>query len=337
MSSFRAGDPTRLNRRQFLGGLGLAVASGVAGSRDALAAAEGTFKLGHSGSLEWQGNLWATAFAESLSAQIRGTKTVVFPNAQLGQDPALAQAVKLGSLDITVNGPVLEEYVPDLAVFDLPFLFRTMDEAHRVHDGSIGKHVKDAFEKQGFHFLGWIDIGSRDVTNNKRPITTAADLRGLKIRVPPGKVFLSTFQALGASVQSINFGELYTALQQGVVDGEENPPTTVRVQKYYEVQKYLSLTRHIMSFAYGVMNAGIYQRQSEATRKAIDQAGVTATEKVRTFMATDEKKSLDFLKEKGMQINEPTDADSFRKATQSVVDSAGPSVSALAKEIQANR
>ncbi len=332
----------RLSRRHFIGGAGALLASTVAPG--VIPVAEGapsgvsvTFKLGHSGSQDWQGNLWATTFADYVASQLPGVKVEIFPNAQLGQDPALAQAVKLGTLDVTVNGPVLQQYVPDLAVLDLPFLFRSSDEAHKVQDGAIGARLKDAFEKQGFHFLGWVDIGVRDVTNNKRPINTAADLKGLKIRVPPGKIFLATFQSLGASVQSINFGELYTALQQGVVDGEENPPTTIRVQKYYEVQKYLSMTRHILSFAYAVMHAEVYRRQPDSVRKAIDLAGLAATKRVRAYMDTDERNSLDFLKGKGMQINEPTDPDSFRSATRSVIESASSSIKALAREIAASR
>lgn len=298
------------------------------------AGASATFKLGHSGAQDWQGNLWATTFAKELQTQMPSVKVEIFPNAQLGQDPALAQAVKLGTLDMTVNGPALQQYVPDLAVFDLPFLFTTLDGAHKVQDGEVGAEIRSESAKQGFHFLGWVDIGVRDITNKLKPVNTVADLKGMKIRVPPGKIFLATFQALGASVQSIDFGELYTALQQGVVAGEENPPTTIRVQKYYEVQKYLSLTRHIMSFAYAMMNEDLYQKQPASIRNAIDQAGSAATKAVRDFMITDDQNSLDFLKQQGMQINEPADPDSFRKATESVINSASPSVVALAKKIR---
>jgi tripartite ATP-independent transporter DctP family solute receptor len=292
-----------------------------------------TFKLGHSGSQEWQGNRWAKNFADAFSEKVPDVNVDIFPNAQLGQDPALAQATKLGTLDITVNGPVLQQYVPSLAIMDLPFLFRTVADAHKWQDGSVGQKIKADCEGVGFHFLGWIDIGMRSVTNSRRPIDTAADFKGLKIRVPPGKIFVNTFQALGASVQSINFGELYTALQQNVVDGQENPPTTIRVQKYYEVQKYLSLTRHIASFASAVMNKGVYERQPENVRRAIDGAGNVATVKGREFLAQDEDASLDFLKKQGMLVNEPKDTDSFRQATRPVFDEAGPVLAPLIKEI----
>jgi tripartite ATP-independent transporter DctP family solute receptor len=294
-----------------------------------------TFKLGHSGSQEWQGNLWAKNFADALAQEASDTKVEIYPNAQLGQDPALAQAVKLGTLDITVNGPTLQQYVPSLAVMDLPFLYRTLPDAHKWQDGSVGAKIKADCDRAGFHFLGWIDIGLRSVTNNRRPIETVADFKGLKIRVPPGKMFVNTFQALGASVQSINFGELYTALQQGVVDGQENPPTTIRVQKYYEVQKYLSLTRHIASFAFALMNKSVFDKQPENIRQAIDGAGKTATEKGRDFLVKDEDASLDFLRKQGVVVNEPKDIGGFRNATRPVIDDAGPVLAPLVKEILA--
>ena len=294
-----------------------------------------TFKLGHSGSQEWQGNLWAKNFADALAQKVSDVKVEIYPNAQLGQDPALAQAVKLGTLDITVNGPTLQQYVPSLAVMDMPFLYRTLADAHKWQDGSVGAKIKADCDNAGFHFLGWIDIGMRSVTDNRRPIETVADFKGLKIRVPPGKIFVNTFQALGASVQSINFGELYTALQQGVVDGQENPPTTIRVQKYYEVQKYLSLTRHIASFAFAVMNKNVFDKQPDNIRQAIDGAGKTATEKGRDFLVKDEDASLDFLRKQGMLVNEPKDIAGFRNATRPVIDDAGPVLAPLVKEILA--
>jgi tripartite ATP-independent transporter DctP family solute receptor len=323
------------SRRHFMQGAGALAAAPIVLRSTGAAAAPVTFKLGHSGSQEWQGNLWAKNFSDALTQNAPDAKVQIFPNAQLGQDPALAQATKLGTLDITVNGPVLQQYVPSLAVMDLPFMFRNLADAHKWQDGSVGAKIKADCEKAGFHFLGWIDIGMRSVTNNRRPVETVADFKGLKLRVPPGKVFVSTFQSLGASVQSINFGELYTALQQGVVDGQENPPTTIRVQKYYEVQKYLSLTRHIASFAFSVMNKAAYDRQPENIRKAIDAAGKTATEKGRDFLVKDEDASLAFLRKQGMVVNEPKDISGFRAATRPVIDDAGPALAPLVKEILA--
>ena len=321
------------SRRRFLQNTSTLIAAPTLLGSGSANAAPVTFKLGHSGSQEWQGNRWAKNFSDALIETIPDAKVEIYPNAQLGQDPALAQAVKLGTLDITVNGPVLQQYVPSLAVMDLPFLFRTLADAHKWQDGSVGAKIKADCEAAGFHFLGWIDIGMRSVTNNRRPIDTVADFKGLKLRVPPGKIFVNTFQALGASVQSINFGELYTALQQGVVDGQENPPTTIRVQKYYEVQKYLSLTRHIASFAFSVMNKSAYDRQPDSTRRAIDAAGTVATTKGREFLAQDEDASLDFLRKQGMTVNEAKDISGFRSATRPVIDEAGTVLAPLIKEI----
>ena len=323
------------SRRSFIQGTSALVAAPLILHSSKASAAPVTFKLGHSGSQEWQGNLWAKNFADALAQKVSDFKVEIYPNAQLGQDPALAQAVKLGTLDITVNGPTLQQYVPSLAAMDLPFLYRTLADAHKWQDGSVGAKIKADCQSAGFHFLGWIDIGMRSVTNNRRPIETVADFKGLKIRVPPGKIFVNTFQALGASVQSINFGELYTALQQGVVDGQENPPTTIRVQKFYEVQKYLSLTRHIASFAFAVMNKSVFDKQPENIRQALDGAGKTATEKGRAFLVKDEDASLDFLRKQGVMVNEPKDIAGFRNATRPVIEDAGPVLAPLVKKILA--
>jgi tripartite ATP-independent transporter DctP family solute receptor len=335
MTDKSASNTAMVSRRGFVKTTGALFATSVIFQSSRASAAAVTFKLGHSGSQEWQGNLWAKNFADTLAEKVADAKVEVYPNAQLGQDPALAQAVKLGTLDITVNGPTLQQYVPSLAVMDLPFLYRTLADAHRWQDGSIGDRIKGDCDRAGFHFLGWIDIGMRSVTTSRRPIETVSDFKGLKIRVPPGKVFVNTFQALGASVQSINFGELYTALQQGVVDGQENPPTTIRVQKFYEVQKYFSLTRHIASFAFAVMNKASFDKQPENVRHAIDEAGKSATEKGRDFLAKDEDASLDFLRKQGMLINEPKDIAGFRSATRPVIDDAGPVLAPMVKEILA--
>jgi TRAP-type transport system periplasmic protein len=335
MTHNSASDTAMYSRRCFIQGTGALIAAPLVLHSSAVRAAPVTFKLGHSGSQEWQGNLWAKNFADALAQKAPDIKVEIYPNAQLGQDPALAQAVKLGTLDITVNGPTLQQYVPSLAVMDLPFLYRTLTDAHKWQDGSVGDRIKGDCDRAGFHFLGWIDIGMRSVTTNRRPIETVFDFKGLKIRVPPGKIFVNTFQALGASVQSINFGELYTALQQGVVDGQENPPTTIRVQKFYEVQKYFSLTRHIASFAFAVMNKTIFDKQPEDVRQAINEAGKTATEKGRDFLAKDEDASLDFLRKQGMVVNEPKDIAGFRNATRPVIDDAGPVLAPMVREILA--
>jgi len=324
-----------VSRRCFVKSTSALVAAPLIFRSSKASAAPVTLKLGHSGSQEWQGNLWAKNFADELAQKVPDAKVEVYPNAQLGQDPALAQAVKLGTLDITVNGPTLQQYIPSFAVMDLPFLYRTLADAHKWQDGSIGTKIKTDCDRAGFHFLGWIDIGMRSVSNNRRPIETVADFKGLKIRVPPGRIFVNTFQALGASIQSINFGELYTALQQGVVDGQENPPTTLRVQKFYEVQKYFSLTRHIASFAFAVMNKAAFDKQPEGIRQAIDEAANVATQKGREFLVKDDEASLDFLRKQGMTINEPKDIEGFRNATLPVIEDAGPTLAPLVKEILA--
>jgi len=140
-------------------------------------------------------------------------------------------------------------WVPEIGVLDAPFIYRDNDHFYAVQDGAVGAELKSKLEAKGMKHLGWSDIGARNMTNNRRPLVKPADLVGLKMRVPDSKVYVTMMKALGATVVPVNFAELYMALQQGVADGQENPPTTIRSMNYWEVQKYLSLTEHIYSGA----------------------------------------------------------------------------------------
>ena len=153
--------------------------------------------------------------------------------------------LRTGTLDMSVNshGPV-SSVVPELAAFGLPFLFADSQAAYRVIDGAPGQEIARKLEAVGLISLGWWDNGIRHITNSKRPINRPEDLRGLKIRTPADPATIDTFQALGAATQQINFGELYVALQQGVVDGQENPLANIQSAKLHEVNRFISLTSH---------------------------------------------------------------------------------------------
>jgi len=328
-------------RRALLAGAGGLAATASIGRR-AIPTAYGappeapvTLKLADSGAETWQGNVWAHIFADTLTKQAPAVRVEIYPNAELGQDPALAQAVQMGTIDINVTGPQIEQNVPGLAVFDMPFLFETLEQEHHVQDGPIGAQIAADCLKAGFRVIGWFDIGMRNVSSNRGPINSAADFKGLKIRVPPGPVFLATFQALGASVQAIDFGELYTALQQGVVDAEENPAMTLKTMKFYEVQKYFSLTRHMASFSFAVMNPASYDKQTKAVRDAIDEAAAIATREQRDNLAKGEAGALAFCQQNGIIVNTPTDRQSMIEATKGVLQNASPEVQAYTKAIRA--
>jgi tripartite ATP-independent transporter DctP family solute receptor len=188
--------------------------------------------------------------AERMAAQLREKSNGriemrVAGSAQLGDDAAMLTALRTGTLDMSVNSQGASSAVlPELAAFGLPFLFPGPAAAYKVVDGPTGAELAQRFEKVGLISLGWWDNGIRHITNSKRPITRPEDLRGLKIRTPPDPTTIDIFQALGAATQQVNFNELYVALQQGVVDGQENPLANIHSAKLYEVNKFISLSSH---------------------------------------------------------------------------------------------
>ena len=166
-------------------------------------------------------------------------------SAQLGDDAAMLTALRTGTLDMSVNSQGASSAVlPELSALGLPFLFGRGTDAYKVVDGPIGEELARRFEGVGLVSLGFWDNGIRHTTNSKRPITRPEELRGLKIRTPPDPITIDIFQALGAATQQINFGELYVALQQGVVDGQENPLANIQSAKLHEVNRFISLTGH---------------------------------------------------------------------------------------------
>ncbi len=277
-------------------------------------------RLGHGGSDTHPFHIWSVKFAEEAGKLTNGRlKVQVFPNSQLGKERDMAEALLLGTLELCVvgTGTVLPVWVPEIGVLDAPFLYRDLDHFYKVQDGAVGAELKAKLEAKGMKHIGWADIGARDMTNNKRPITKPADMVGLKMRVPDSKVYVAMMKALGATVVPVNFAELYMALQQGVADGQENPPTTIRSMNYWEVQKYLSLTEHIYSGASGLVSTKWLAGQPAELRAAVEKAGQLATEYTRPWVREDNQKSMEFLKAKGILVN-TVDKDAFQKATEVV-------------------
>jgi TRAP-type transport system periplasmic protein len=298
----------------------LAVTAGLLSGLHAETEAQIKARLGHGGSETHPFHIWSVKFSEEVGKLTNGTlKVDVFPNSQLGKERDMAEGLIIGTLEMAVvgTGTVLPVWVPEIGVLDAPFIYRDYDHFYKVQDGAVGAELKAKLEAKGLKHIGWADIGTRDMTNNKRPITKPADLVGLKMRVPDSKVYVAMMKALGATVVPVSFAELYMALQQGVADGEENPPTTVRSMNYWEVQKYLSLTDHIYSGASGLVSTKWFAQQPADIRAAIEKAGQLATAYTRPWVREDNQKSMDFLKAKGMIVN-TVDQEAFRKATDVV-------------------
>lgn len=341
-----------LSRRTLLKGAGAIFGAGMgaaildASSPAPLAASPASgkkekllFRLGHEGTEQWQAHQLVKRFAENVAKATDGQMEIqIFPNGQIGKSRDLAEGMQFGTIDMAVVGGDANVFFPDFDVLTAPFLFRDRTHFKKVMASPIAERLRKGWEDKGMKYLCIVDIGIRHVTNNKRPVNTVADLKGLKMRVVPSPVFLETFKALGATTVPIPFADLYVALQQNVVDGEENPTTTVRVMKYYEVQKYMSLTAHMFSTSPVLMSLNRWQGLSPDIQKVLMESVAEAEKWEHEFMLTDEDRSLEFLKTEGkMIVNTPTDLQSFVEATKTVAQKMRGNIPALAEQIRALR
>ena len=261
----------------------------------------------------------AVKFAEVVKAKTGGRIEVqVAPSAQLGDDAAMVTAMRTGALDMSANSQgAVANAVPEYAAFGMPFLFSSAAQAFKVLDGPLGKELSDKSAEKGLVVLGYWDNGIRHMTNSKRPITKVEDMKGLKMRTPPDTVLVDIMQALGAEAQQIKFAELYVALQQGVVDGQENPLVNIHASKLYEVQKHLALTSHMFQMTPFLMGKRSWDRLSEADRKAVTEAAAEATALQRKLSQEADDKLLAELKAKGVLVS-TVDKAAFEKATATV-------------------
>lgn len=282
----------------------------------------------------------AVKFADVLKAKTAGRLDVqVAPSAQLGDDAAMVTALRTGALDISANSQgALANAVPEYAAFGMPFLFGSLQQAWKVLDGPLGKELAERSAEKGLVVLGYWDNGIRHMSNSKRPLLKPEDLKGLKMRTPPDAVTVDIMQSLGAEAQQIKFAELYVALQQGVVDGQENPLMNIHASKLYEVQKYISLTGHKYEMTPFLMSKRSWDKLSEADRKAVMEAAAEATALQRKLSQESDDKLIADLKAKGIRVD-TVDKSAFEKGTATVDDKwmAGPIGPYVKKVIAAAR
>ncbi len=242
-------------------------------------------------------------------------------SAQLGDDLAMLTSLRTGVLDMSVNsqGPS-STLVPEMAALGLPFLFADSAAAYRIVDGPVGEELARKLGGVGLHLLGWWDNGIRHITNSKRPINEPGDLRGLKIRTPADPATIDTFQALGAATQQINFGELYVALQQGVVDGQENPQANLHSSKLHEVNRYISLSAHKWESTPFLASRIAWGRLSDADKRLVSEAAREATLHNRQLMVQSDTTLLaEYRGMASVAVNQADQA-AFRTATRGVLD-----------------
>ena len=276
--------------------------------------------LGHGNPVGSPRHTAAVKFADEVKARSNGRiEVTVAPSAQLGDDAAMVTALRTGALDISANSQgAVANTVPEYAAFGLPFLFSDLPQAWKILDGAVGKDLADKTAAKGMVVLGYWDNGIRHMSNSKRALLKPDDLKGLKMRTPPDSVTVDIMQSLGAEAQQIKFSELYVALQQGVVDGQENPLTNIHSAKLYEVQKHISLTGHKYEMTPFLMSKRTWDRLSDADRKAVQEASKAATDLQRKLSKESDDSLVADLKGKGVQVD-TVDKAAFQRATTSVI------------------
>jgi tripartite ATP-independent transporter DctP family solute receptor len=262
-------------------------------------------------------------------------KIEIYPNGSLGDERTVIEGMQYGTVGMGVctTGPVAN-FLPEISVFEMPFLFSSPRQAYKVLDGPVGKKVLAKLDGLNLKGLAFAERGFRDLTNSKRPVLKPEDIKGLKIRVMENPLYIDTFKTLGANATPMAWPETLTALQQGVVDGQENPINAIYAFKLYETQKYLSMTNHTYAPAIFIMNKKIFASLDKKAQGIVVKAAQEAAVYERKWNAGQMGKQMQVLKEKGMQIAKP-DLKPFQAAMKPVYDKYGPKFGSLLKEIQA--
>jgi tripartite ATP-independent transporter DctP family solute receptor len=287
----------------------LAIAIGLlaGGGTTAMAADKIILKVAHNGNAEHPFSDAYMKFKEVIESETGGAVEVqIFPAEQLGTDEQVTQSIKLGTVAGNMSGSAaLAEFYSEAELFNLPFVFRDLAHFYRVVDGPIGRRLAlKAQEKLNCVALGWVYSGNRNAWNGKRPVMTPDDLKGLKIRVMGSPVLVDSFNALGAQATPMSFGEVYTALQQGVIDGAETDHIDLLVEKFYEVTKYVSLTGHMYLANLFIFSKKVYDKLPADVQTAVLKAGDAAIVAERKAMDVKTEMALAELKKKGLKFYE---------------------------------
>jgi len=268
------------------------------------AAAQTTLKMNISIAQNSHYGVAIDAFAREIDKRTGGRYRIQnFYSGALGAERESIEALQLGTLDLTMTstGPV-PNFVPDIAILDIPFLFRDYAQARAVLDGPIGQDMLQKFDAKGIHGLAWGENGFRNMTNSKHPVVVPEDLKGLKMRTMENPVHIQAYRAFGIIPTPMAFTEVFTALQQGTVYGQENPLSVITSAKLDQVQKYLTLTGHVYSPALILMSKAQWDKLSAADKQIFNEAAKVAVKANRDRIDDDEKKAVADLRAKGMQV-----------------------------------
>lgn len=313
-------------RRTLLARLAAASCAAVALGAAPVAFAQTEIKLGHVGE---PGSLFqksADEFAKRANAKLGGkAKVVTYGSSQLGGDSEMIQKLKLGTIDMALPSTVMSSQVDLFGVFEMPYIVKNRQHMAKIEKEVFWAKLAPEAEKKGLKVIAVWENGERHITNNKRPIKAPADLAGIKLRVPEGKWRVKMFQAYGANPSPMKFSELFTALQTGVMDGQENPFTQIYSAKLQEVQKYLSLSGHVYTPAYLTVGKTKWESLPADVRKTLEDTAKETQAYVYETAAKDDAELLGKIKAAGVQVND-VDKDAFIAASRPIYEEFGKEV-----------
>lgn len=295
----------------------------AAGEPAAAAPAETTvIKLGMTINEQDSFYLCAQKFSDLVKERTNGAYDIqLFPNSALGDERTMLESMQMGTLDagIITSGPFVN-FVPEFGVFDMPFLFPDNASAYKVLDGEIGKEILGKLETKDLKGLAFAERGFRNLTNSVRPVKTAADIKGLKIRVMENEVYISSFGAMGVNAVPMAWTEALTALQQGTIEGQENPVNVIHAYKMWDSQKYVTMTRHAYAAAVITFSLEKFNSLPADVQKIFLDAAQEAAEYERAWVAENEATQLAAMEQNGMEVVKDPDLASFKAAVQPVYD-----------------
>lgn len=276
-------------------------------------------------------------FGEMLEDRTGGRYRVrVYNSAQLGSEKEMQEMLTLGTAEITVTG-LLNTYEPLFSVFELPYLYDDREHILRVNTGDVMREVSSSLLPMGLRLIGFYENGFRNITNSVRPIHTPEDVEGLMIRTPENPAQIQTFKAFGAIPTPLSFSELYTALLQGLVDGQENPLQNIWYGRLFEVQQYLAMTHHIYNSAYVLISERFWNELSESDREIFRECVLESSVWQLDYMRKLDRELEQKLKDEGMEFTHP-DREPFEKAAQPAYDALyeklGPRAEEIVEEIE---
>jgi len=264
----------------------------------------------------------AEKFAELVADRTNNAyKIEIYPNGALGDERTMLESMQMGTLDmgIITSGPFVN-FAPEMGVLDMPFLFSSNEDVYKILDGEIGKELLTKLEAAQLKGLAYAERGFRNLTNSVRSVEKAADIAGLKVRVMENEVYISTFESLGVNTVPMAWAEALTALQQGTIQGQENPVNVIHSFKLWESQKHVTMTRHAYAAALITMSLDKFNSLPADVQKIFTDAAQEAAEYERDWVAQNEEKQMEDLETNGMEIVKEPDVESFKAAVSKVYE-----------------